>query len=597
MRDRKKRNIIIGSLCCLLVFMAVGYALLKQVLNINGTASITGGWKIRISDISVHEVIGTATNIEEKLTYTDSEATFGVNLVKPGDKIIYKVTVVNEGSIDAVLSIDSTTTSHKDIKFMNTLASGEILYGSGSANGTTKLSEKEFYVTAEFSESATDVISGEISEYKIQLTYTQYDGNSLYEPPKDVETDNGVFQVSADGTILKYNADLGTSVSIPAEVDGIPITSIASDAFRDVNVTYNYDIKAVADEGANFPSYGVLLKPEKEEEARELFKESGLEELPYYVIGDPEIPSLSEGQSVGYYNLDTGFQVPAILPEDEGFLGEYDIKTKLLIKSLDLSNATNLKRIEHFAFSNANEQTTDLSTLEIGLTNLTLGNNMNAIELGMGVFSGADIDYLELYTSFKGGVKIDDIYGKLGVSMASEFAAMEPFSGANIDKLIIKATPEYSSTQSVIVEGKGDNVSGLYYGLYQKITVEDLYIEEGVTEISYKSFGFSKISNLRLPNSLIAIGDYAFIYNYLNNSGAVLTNVTLPSKLKTIGMYAFYNQNITGTLTVPSGVVSIGDHAFKGNSNLTNILQQKNGTTCNRLGTNWYENNVTYTCE
>ena len=120
MRDRKKRNIIIGSLCCLLVFMAVGYALLKQVLNINGTASITGGWKIRISDISVHEVVGTATNIEEKLTYTDTEATFGVNLVKPGDKIVYKVTVVNEGSIDAVLSIDSTTTSHKDIKFMNT---------------------------------------------------------------------------------------------------------------------------------------------------------------------------------------------------------------------------------------------------------------------------------------------------------------------------------------------------------------------------------------------------------------------------------------------------------------------------------------------
>ena len=35
MRDRKKRNIIIGSLCCLLVFMGIGYAILSQTLNIS----------------------------------------------------------------------------------------------------------------------------------------------------------------------------------------------------------------------------------------------------------------------------------------------------------------------------------------------------------------------------------------------------------------------------------------------------------------------------------------------------------------------------------------------------------------------------------
>ena len=39
MRDRRKRNIIIGTLCCLLVFIGIGYAVLNQVLNITGTAS------------------------------------------------------------------------------------------------------------------------------------------------------------------------------------------------------------------------------------------------------------------------------------------------------------------------------------------------------------------------------------------------------------------------------------------------------------------------------------------------------------------------------------------------------------------------------
>ena len=32
MRDRKKRNIIIGALCCLLVFMGIGYAVVSVSL-------------------------------------------------------------------------------------------------------------------------------------------------------------------------------------------------------------------------------------------------------------------------------------------------------------------------------------------------------------------------------------------------------------------------------------------------------------------------------------------------------------------------------------------------------------------------------------
>ena len=52
MRDRKKRNITIISLCCLLVFMAVGYAVLSQALNINGTANLTGEWKVYIDSIT-----------------------------------------------------------------------------------------------------------------------------------------------------------------------------------------------------------------------------------------------------------------------------------------------------------------------------------------------------------------------------------------------------------------------------------------------------------------------------------------------------------------------------------------------------------------
>ena len=538
MRDRKKRNITIISLCCLLVFMAVGYALLKQVLNINGTASITGGWKIRISDISVHEVIGTATNIEEKLTYTDSEATFGVNLVKPGDKIIYKVTVVNEGSIDAVLSIDSTTTSHKDIKFMNTLASGEILYGSGSANGTTKLSEKEFYVTAEFSESATDVISGEISEYKIQLTYTQYDGNSLYEPPKDVETDNGVFQVSADGTILKYNADLGTSVSIPAEVDGIPITSIASDAFKDVTIKYNYDYKAVLDLSTGAPAYGVIFNAKEEDAIRQQVADANIN-VPIYIVGDSGIPELVDGQIEGYFYLETGVNSP-ILSTSSEFLGETSVERKLLIKSLDLSNATNLETIERFAFSNFEIGMTEeeIDNLETGLTSLTFGNNKKEMFFGVSAFAGAKLDTLKIYASATSNKLSSESYEYLvenGYEDNSLMKLMSSFSRSEINNLIIEATPTSTVVSPVVPDTINELVFASVFMLAKRI--DSLYIGEGITEIPLNFVNMVPVKKVVLPNTLTKIGVSAFA-----NTG--LTNINIPKSVVEIGDFAFDDNDL-----------------------------------------------------
>ena len=41
MSKSKKRNIIIGSLCAIVLLMAVGYAAFQTVLNIEGTSNIT----------------------------------------------------------------------------------------------------------------------------------------------------------------------------------------------------------------------------------------------------------------------------------------------------------------------------------------------------------------------------------------------------------------------------------------------------------------------------------------------------------------------------------------------------------------------------
>ena len=52
MKKRNKRNLTIGILCCLLVFMGVGFAVMNATLNIDGTATAINTWSIVIDSIT-----------------------------------------------------------------------------------------------------------------------------------------------------------------------------------------------------------------------------------------------------------------------------------------------------------------------------------------------------------------------------------------------------------------------------------------------------------------------------------------------------------------------------------------------------------------
>ncbi len=102
MRKRKKRNIIIYSLCGVLLLMVVGYSVFSTQLNINGTTSITSNWDIKITGIKENAKVGASSDGEP--TFKDLSATFNVNLVSPGDYITYDVTIENQGTINAELN-------------------------------------------------------------------------------------------------------------------------------------------------------------------------------------------------------------------------------------------------------------------------------------------------------------------------------------------------------------------------------------------------------------------------------------------------------------------------------------------------------------
>ena len=193
MRDRKKRNIIIGALCSLLVFMGIGYAVLSQTLNINGTANMQGNWSVKITNMKLLEAnkTGRAENVSN--TFTDTTASFEANLWMPGDSIEYEVTVENQGNIDAVLKdiIQTKTNKDKNLKFSNSLIGTEVL---------TSGSKMSFTMKVEIPEEAETLPEVKESKYEIQLIYIQYNGGEYTPPAQSIGT--LAERILADNTVL-----------------------------------------------------------------------------------------------------------------------------------------------------------------------------------------------------------------------------------------------------------------------------------------------------------------------------------------------------------------------------------------------------------
>ena len=97
----KNKKIILIFFLITIVLMAVGYSSFATDFTINGTAEITGKWDVRITNI-------TATQVSDGCdagtpTFTKDTVNFSAKLNKPGDEIIYEVTIENLGTIDAEL--------------------------------------------------------------------------------------------------------------------------------------------------------------------------------------------------------------------------------------------------------------------------------------------------------------------------------------------------------------------------------------------------------------------------------------------------------------------------------------------------------------
>ena len=174
---------IIYGLIVALMVTSVAYAVLQTTLTISGTVTKKGGsWNIYFANVSTPTLTGKAEMEKPSLTSANTNLTFSTVLVQPSDQAVFTVDVVNDGSLDAVLSTEPI------LDGLNAAKAEDINYtvvyaDTGKApaeNDLLKSKEtKTLKVTIQYDPTATSVsTSNKTLNLGLTLIYVQSDEQS-----------------------------------------------------------------------------------------------------------------------------------------------------------------------------------------------------------------------------------------------------------------------------------------------------------------------------------------------------------------------------------------------------------------------------------
>ena len=191
MRTRQKQRIIIGTLCAVIIGLAIGYAVLSGQLNIQGTSGITSDFKVVFTNIEEINQIpesgdyndfdnailamlgGGATHDITTLkaqVVNDHQIDLSVDMKKPGAMGVYEISVENTGKLDGYITDitgldEANAEDPTDIRFMllNFKENQKIRVGE----------VKKFVLIVSWSEEAT-TIPDTSKNLTLDLTVTQY---------------------------------------------------------------------------------------------------------------------------------------------------------------------------------------------------------------------------------------------------------------------------------------------------------------------------------------------------------------------------------------------------------------------------------------
>jgi len=250
MKNRNKKTIVIGILCCLVVFMSIGYALLSQTLNINGTTTATNTWAVLIESITPIANNTGARSTESLVKPDKVSASFKAEFQKPGDYMEYEIVVANRGSIDAVLkSVESSIEPSTD-KELYTFDCTEAPQGQTLTAGTTTT----FKIRVTYNSNANRIPTVD-ADFGLKLNYEQKSASEVVTPVKTCEDGeinlagecfHVMYEDDMTYTLLaKYNLLVGNTVVVNENFQPQSITPIAL-------TTEGYGLQSVDAKGAVF---------------------------------------------------------------------------------------------------------------------------------------------------------------------------------------------------------------------------------------------------------------------------------------------------------------------------------------------------------
>ena len=157
---------------------------------------------------------------------------------------------------------------------------------------------------------------------------------------------------------------------------------------------------------------------------------------------------------------------------------------------------------------------------------------------------------------------------EINIPESVNYIGKKAFSGCGIKSVYISSSVEYigegafancSKLESIIVDLLNSNFivkDGVLYDKNETILIHSL----------------PHTTNVKIPDSVIRIGDYAF------QGCTLLTSIELPENIKEIGIGAFSTCTSLKSIIIPEGIEYITDYVFDGCKSLEEIVLPKSLT-------------------
>jgi hypothetical protein len=400
---------------------------------------------------------------------------------------------------------------------------------------------------------------------------------------------SGDFTYSSDGasaTITGYNGS-GAVVTIPAEINSLPVTRIGNGAFaqrRELTyVTIPEGIISI-DDSAFWGCLGLTAITIPHSVAR--IGDGAFSECYYlsriYFLGNA--PTISPGSFEGIYSGEIYYQAGA-----SGWSGGYvgGLPTFLWDPSAPPFSYTSSDGVVTItAYRGPGGALTLPSTID-GLPVVSLAN---------GAFGGAGM-LLSLAIPYSvtnmGREVFDGCVSLGGITVDVSNPAFSSLDGVLFDKA--------RTTLIRCPEGRAGNyavpstVLQIANSAFKGARLAGITIPDGVTSIGGYAFAYAGIPSLTIPSSVTNLGPYASFFSAVRNLNiqanirslpilacyqcANLVHAEMPRTITSIGEQAFRNCTSLTNITIPASVTNIGDYVFMYCFNLRGVFFNGNAPT------------------